>query len=83
MVPLIAVKAMSSLVCIPAVSAELQRMGKLDVIVPLLSSSSTTIQLNAALTLGAVVSCVGERQRYLRNGAVERLAVMLVSFRTR
>jgi hypothetical protein len=73
------VKTISCLVCIPTVCQELQRIGKLDIIVPLMSSSSQNIQLNAALTLGAVVSAVGERQRYLRNGAVERLAVMLVT----
>ena len=79
---LFSVKAMSCLVCVPAVCQDLQRMGKLDMLVPLLSSPSHNIQLNAALTLGAVVAAVGERPRFLRNGAVERLAVMLVCLST-
>jgi hypothetical protein len=54
-------------------------MNKLDSLVPLLSSGSSTVQLNAALALGAIVSNIGERPRFLRNGATERLTVMLTA----
>jgi len=72
-----AMKTLSNLVYLPDASSELQKAGKLDVVVPHLSMGSSSTQMNAVLTIGGIVSTIGERARFLSNGAVERIATML------
>eukprot|EP00960_Hanusia_phi_P035790 751951-Hanusia_phi.AAC.5 len=72
-----AMKTLSNLVYLPDASSELQKSGKLDVVVPHLSMGSSSTQMNAVLTVGGIVSTIGERARFLSNGAVERIATML------
>jgi hypothetical protein len=74
-----AMKALSNMLCIPEAAKELQTSGRLDVVVPHMSMGSQNTQMSAVLAVGAIVSAVGERQRYLQNGAVERIAALLVA----
>ena len=74
-----AMKTLSNMVCIPEAAKELQASGRLDVIVPHMSMGSQNTQLSAVLAIGAIVSAVGERPRYLQNGAVERIAALMVA----
>ena len=74
-----AMKTLSNMVCIPDAARELQASGRIDVIVPHLSMGSQNTQMSAVLAIGAIVSAVGERQRYLQTGAVERIAALIVA----
>ena len=40
---------------------------------------SQNTQMSAVLAVGAIVAAVGERERYLQNGAVERIASLIVA----
>jgi len=74
-----AMKTLSNMVCITEAAKELQTSGRLDVIVPHMSMGSQNTQLSAVLAIGAIVAAVGERPRYLLNGAVERMAALIVA----
>ena len=74
-----AMKTLSNMVTYPDAAKELQASGRLDVIVPHMSMGSQNTQMSAVLAVGAIVAAVGERERYLQNGAVERIASLIVA----